>query len=88
MLWRQYLSEISLQSPSFARVMLKSEGFTFPSTDSVTQSENSLLYDITIFMGLMKRNLPQRFKYMIFSNVLMFTSLLSGLKVRENKTEQ
>ena len=36
----------------------------------------------------MKTELPWMFKHMIFNNVSTFTSLLSGLKVSENKTQQ
>ena len=35
----------------------------------------------------MKTDFPRMFKYMIPSNVSMFTSLLSGLNVSGNKTE-
>ena len=37
---------------------------------------------------LIKINFPQMHKFMIFSNVLLLTSLLSSLKVSENKPEQ
>ena len=37
---------------------------------------------------LMNTNFPRMFRYMIFSNASTFTSLLSGLKESENKTEQ
>ena len=36
----------------------------------------------------MKMNFPRMFKYMIYSNVSMFTSFLFGLKVTKNETEQ
>ena len=65
--------------PELVRAVHKSDGFVFPSMDREARLVNRLSCDFTIFHTSNDKDLSRTFKYKIFRNVSMCTSLLSGL---------